>query len=95
MTNDEECPNLTPEEQVALARDKEDIRVAINAGFRAALNDLGWRCGFLHYLTIEQQHRVQEVIDELRALFENDSDKFSEALGRGMVESIRKLPPVQ
>jgi hypothetical protein len=86
--------DLRANAQTFTDHEKEDMRVAINSGFRSELRFLAWRAAFLQYLTIEQQYRVLQVIDELNALFKEDGDKFSEALGRGMVESIRKLPPV-
>lgn len=74
--------------------DRNELRVATNRGFKAQLKFLAWQARFLHYLTVEQQHRVQQIIDELRAMFDEDSDKSANALGQAMIESIKKLPPV-
>lgn len=75
--------------------DENELRVATNRGFRRALKDLAWKAGFLHYLTIEQQHRVQQLIDELDAICRKDQERSTHEILQGMVESIEKRPPVQ
>ena len=75
--------------------ENSDEREKVKHEFRSKLADLAWRAGFLTYLTSEEQERTRKLIEELTTIFEEDKHRFLDALGRGMCESIAKLPPVK